>query len=58
MAFQFASTNLVWELGLVLQVLIGWQFALGLVMIGLIRRSEAYKRAPRSRRAEGPWRTT
>src|SRR3954452_16721332 len=40
-AFQFASTNLVWELGLVLWVLIGWQFALaeylgGLVMIGLM----------------------
>src|SRR6202047_4238250 len=24
LAFQFASTNLVWELGLVLWVLIGW----------------------------------
>src|SRR3954466_7463257 len=41
LAFQFASTNLVWELGLVLWLLIGWQFALaefvgGLVMIGLI----------------------
>jgi uncharacterized protein len=41
LAFQFASTNLVWELGLVLWVLIGWQFALaeyvgGLVMIGLM----------------------
>ncbi|MGH2904603.1 MAG: permease [Solirubrobacteraceae bacterium] len=41
LAFQFASTNLVWELGLVLWVLIGWQFALaeylgGLVMIVLI----------------------
>src|SRR4051795_11580149 len=40
-AFQFASTNLVWELGLVLWVLIGWQFALaeylgGLVMIVLM----------------------
>jgi uncharacterized protein len=38
LAFQFASTNLVWELGLVLWVLIGWQFTLaeyvgGLVMI-------------------------
>jgi len=38
LAFQFASTNLVWELGLVLWTLIGWQFALaeyvgGLVMI-------------------------
>src|SRR5258708_34667846 len=27
-AFQFASTNLVWELGLVLWVLLGWQFTL------------------------------
>jgi uncharacterized protein len=38
LAFQFASTNLVWELGVVLWVLIGWQFTLaefagGLVMI-------------------------
>jgi uncharacterized membrane protein YraQ (UPF0718 family)/YHS domain-containing protein len=38
LAFQFASTNLVFELGLVLWVLIGWQFTLaefvgGLVMI-------------------------
>jgi uncharacterized membrane protein YraQ (UPF0718 family) len=41
LAFQFASTNLVWELGLVLWVLIGWQFALaeylgGVVMIALM----------------------
>src|SRR5947199_3996851 len=41
LAFQFASTNLVWELGLVLWVLIGWQFTLaeyagGLVMITLM----------------------
>ncbi|HEY3971328.1 MAG TPA: permease [Solirubrobacteraceae bacterium] len=41
LAFQFASTNLVWELGLVLWVLIGWQFTLaeyvgGLVMILLM----------------------
>ncbi len=41
LAFQFASTNLVWELGLVLWVLIGWQFALaeylgGFVMIALM----------------------
>src|SRR5208283_621058 len=28
LAFQFASTNLVCELGLVLWVLIGWQFTL------------------------------
>jgi uncharacterized protein len=41
LTFQFASTNLVWELGLVLWVLIGWQFTLaeyigGLVMIVLM----------------------
>jgi uncharacterized protein len=41
LAFQFASTNLVFELGLVLWVLIGWQFTLaefagGLVLIILI----------------------
>src|SRR5207248_3731473 len=41
LAFQFASTNLVWELGLVIWVLIGWQFTLaeyvgGVVMIVLM----------------------
>jgi hypothetical protein len=41
LAFQFASTNIVWELGLVLWLLIGWQFALaeylgGIVMIVLM----------------------
>jgi uncharacterized membrane protein YraQ (UPF0718 family)/YHS domain-containing protein len=41
LAFQLASTNLVWELGFVLWVLIGWQFTLaeyvgGLVMIALL----------------------
>src|SRR5438876_6306969 len=41
LAFQFASTNLVWELGLVLWVLIGWQFTLaeylgGIEMIALM----------------------
>ncbi len=41
LAFQFASTNLVWELGLVLWILIGWQFTLaeyagGIVMIALM----------------------
>ncbi|HEU0195436.1 MAG TPA: permease [Gaiellales bacterium] len=40
-AFQIASTNLVWELGLVLWVLIGWQFTVaeyvgGIVMIILL----------------------
>src|SRR5881398_5505 len=41
LAFQFASTNLVIELGIVLWVLIGWQFTLaefvgGIVMIVLM----------------------
>jgi uncharacterized membrane protein YraQ (UPF0718 family)/YHS domain-containing protein len=41
LAFQFASTNLVWELGLVLWVLIGWQFTLaefvgGIILIALM----------------------
>jgi uncharacterized membrane protein YraQ (UPF0718 family)/YHS domain-containing protein len=41
LAFQFASTNLVWELGLVLWVLIGWQFTVaeyvgGIVMVVLM----------------------
>ena len=65
LAFQLASTNLVWELGLVLWVLIGWQFALaeyvgGIVMIALVAlllrafvspRLEAQARA-RARRAD------
>jgi uncharacterized protein len=36
LAFQFASTNLVWELGLVLWVLIGWQFAVGEYVGGIV----------------------
>jgi uncharacterized membrane protein YraQ (UPF0718 family)/YHS domain-containing protein len=41
LAFQFASTNLVWELGLVIWILIGWQFTLaefvgGFLMIALM----------------------
>jgi uncharacterized membrane protein YraQ (UPF0718 family)/YHS domain-containing protein len=41
LTFQFASTNLVWELGLVLWILIGWQFTLaefagGIVLIALM----------------------
>ena len=36
LAFQFASTNLVWELGLVLWVLIGWQFALAEFVGGIV----------------------
>jgi len=36
LAFQFASTNLVWELGLVLWVLIGWQFTVGEYLGGVV----------------------
>ncbi|MGB2875756.1 MAG: permease [Gaiellaceae bacterium] len=41
MAFQFASTNLVFEIGIVIWVFIGWQFTLaefvgGLFLIGLM----------------------
>jgi len=64
MAFQFASTNLVFELGLVLWLFLGWQFTLaefvgGIVLILLLwlalnalvsRRNEEQVRAhcPRS----------
>src|SRR5205807_2129821 len=41
LAFQFASTNLVWELGLVIWILLGWRFTFaelagGIVLILLI----------------------
>src|SRR5690349_7576322 len=41
LAFQFASTNLVWEPGMVIWILIGWQFTLatfvgGFVLIALM----------------------
>src|SRR5215212_541186 len=36
LAFQFASTNLVWELGLVLWILIGWQFTLAEFVGGVL----------------------
>src|ERR671934_664569 len=41
LTFQFASTNLVWELGLVIWILLGWQFTLaefvgGIVLIALM----------------------
>src|SRR3954470_20772302 len=59
LSFQFASTNLVWELGLVLWVLIGWQFALaeyvgGIVMIvlmALMLRTFVSKRSEEQARA-------
>jgi uncharacterized membrane protein YraQ (UPF0718 family) len=58
MAFQFASTNLVVELGIILAVLIGWQFAAaefvgGPIMIALMallfRRFLAGKRVAQAR---------
>jgi uncharacterized membrane protein YraQ (UPF0718 family)/YHS domain-containing protein len=36
LAFQFASTNLVWELGLVLWVLLGWRFTLAEFIGGVV----------------------
>jgi hypothetical protein len=56
LAFQFASTNLVWELGLVLWVLIGWQFTVaeylgGLVMIVLMAAGLRLFVSPRLERA-------
>jgi uncharacterized membrane protein YraQ (UPF0718 family)/YHS domain-containing protein len=41
MAFQFASTNLVFELGIVMWIFLGWQFTLaefvgGILLIGLM----------------------
>src|SRR3954471_2074302 len=36
LAFQFASTNLVWELGLVLWILLGWRFTLVEVVGGAV----------------------
>src|ERR1700761_4137574 len=37
LAFQFASTNLVVELGIVIWILIGWQFTLAQFAGGLLR---------------------
>jgi uncharacterized membrane protein YraQ (UPF0718 family) len=59
MAFQFASTNLVIELGIIVAVLIGWQFvaaefAGGLIMVALLtvmlRRVMTQKRIAEARR--------
>src|SRR5436309_3194595 len=36
LAFQFASTNLVIELGVVIWILIGWQFTLAVFVGGLV----------------------
>ena len=55
LSFQFASTNLVWELGLVLWVLIGWQFTLaeyvgGVLMIVLMALGLRFFVSPRLER--------
>jgi uncharacterized protein len=36
LAFQFASTNLVWELGLVIWVLLGWRFTVAELAGGIV----------------------
>src|SRR5947199_4160404 len=36
LAFQFASTNLVWELGLVIWILLGWRFTLAELAGGIV----------------------
>src|SRR5258707_5945264 len=36
LAFQLPSTNLVWELGLVLWLLIGWQFTVAEYLGGIV----------------------
>ena len=36
LAFQFASTNLVWELGLVIWILMGWRFTLAEFVGGIV----------------------
>src|SRR3954449_1678510 len=56
LAFQFASTNLVWELGLVLWILIGWQFTVaeyvgGIVMIALMAAMLRFFVSPRLEQA-------
>src|SRR5947207_2778178 len=59
MVFMFASTNLVVELGVVLLILMGWQFALaefvgGPIMIGLFAVAGAYLfRGPLIEQARG-----
>ena len=72
MAFQIASTNLVFEIGIVMWLLLGWRFTLaelvgGLVMIGfvgiairLVVSDEAVARAQQQADCgvQVPWRVT
>jgi uncharacterized membrane protein YraQ (UPF0718 family) len=59
MAFQFASTNLVLELGIVMVVLLGWRFALAefvggpimiLILVHILRRVMTRERLEEARR--------
>ena len=60
MAFQFASTNLVLELGIIMTVLLGWQFTLGefvggplmIVIMALLFRAFLSRRLVEEARAE------
>src|SRR5438128_11142733 len=60
MAFQFASTNLVIELGIIMWVLLGWQFVLGefvggplmIVFLALLFRLFLNRRLVEEARAE------
>jgi len=60
MAFQFASTNLVIELGIIMWVLLGWQFVLGefvggplmIVLLALLFRLFLSRRLVEEARAE------
>src|SRR5438045_3248621 len=60
MAFQFASTNLVIELGIIMALLLGWQFVLGeflggplmIVLLALVFRVFLSRRLVEAARAE------
>jgi len=60
MAFQFASTNLVFELGIVMAILLGWQFVVGefvggplmIILLALIFRLFLSKRLVEQARAQ------
>ena len=51
MTFQFASTNLVFELGLVLWLFLGWRFTLAEFVGGIVLIALMWLRAARSRSA-------
>ena len=53
MTFQFASTNLVFELGLVLWLFLGWQFTLAEFVGGIVLILLLWAALTRSSRASG-----